>query len=274
MFISWNTYLLKFYELCGFYTPPNGSFGSLISILHTSAATFLSFYIVNFIVAVSALPVHKFIDVLNFLLHYISALLAYWAILFEMYKYRNVQKNFWTILNEINDTYCLQTTVISRNCFFIFFIHLLLFSTISIFGFFNGDSFPYDVKFVYFILLNHCDIRQTYFIIYFDLIKLQLEKIENELDRMIELNRIKYCGVAEDCIWSCTGYQQERLVWIRRYFELIYKMSECINTMFGCSELTIILLSFETLLAYANYAYRMFDEEFIINRSCEFDFKF
>lgn len=230
-----------------FYFPLNGNdlLALLIFILHTSVATILIFYLVHFIVAVSALPTYKFIDVVNFLVHYLNALVAYWTILLETYKYRNLQKQFWTILNEMTEVYCRQ---INRKCFWILFFHLLMLSTISIISFTQEHDTPYDVKVLYFILLNYCDIRLFYLMIYFDVIEFNLKRIENELNLNANNSIRKFYNFG----------------WIRKYYGFIYKISECINTMFGWSELATTLFSFGTLLTYINVAYRLFDDDFFL----------
>lgn len=258
-------YFLRFYELCGFHTTSqlyrNSGLWitSLILALHICITIFITFYLsVGVIMDISHLPAMKLIDVVNFLIHFFSALATHWICSLETYKHRKVQQDFWKTLTEINALFCSQKNVIKRREVLISLVYVTSFYSLMAIAFIRERNTPNDTKFVYFFLLNHAIFRILYFLVYYNIVEFQLKKIEHELHY-----------IANSHGSAASKINRNRFKWVCNYFHLVYKMSEYVNRMFGWTQFTTILLNFQMIFTYTNFAYRLFDESFFIDRSCK-----
>lgn len=84
-------------------------------------------------------------------------------------------------------------------------------------------------------LQNTFLLRVFYYLLYVEIIKHQLKTIESYVRKMISSRNIR--------LKRCKSF-----TWIRDYYHLTYKLVECINSMFGLSQLATITFSFNILL--------------------------
>ena len=133
-------------------------------------------------------------------------------------------------------------------CYIIFFHHLISNS---------GDTFL-NFWFSYIFVLSVFQNRSFYYLFFVELIKYELHLIWSELD---EIMSNRHSGKSKS-VWKEKDFIKQfyriRFKWIREFYQSIYDMNIALNTVFGWSNVVIILLSFHLMLGDINYVYWKF----------------
>lgn len=182
-------------------------------------------------------------------LQYISALYAYWLIIFESLLHHRVHKHFWQIFQRINEHFHSQVGFyfkIYATTFFEFFIVTI---ALVIASFVENGIERLGMVLVFLFLIKVCQLKVFYYIFCVKIVTEQLEIIEIEVT---ELKNILNRRFDENVL------QINRFVWIRKYFECVYEMTECLNKVFGWSQVAAILFCYYLLLTDLAWSYLTF----------------
>lgn len=109
------------------------------------------------------------------------------------------------------------------------------------------------LSFVYVTLSALCRNRLFFYLFYLKLIRLELEVIENEANRMFKSFRSNSCMLFVNQNHLLGRFKRKRFVWFRKYYQLVCTMKDCINLTFGWSNLATILFNFIYLLTDLNW---------------------
>lgn len=249
-------YLFIIYECCGFQT---GIFKSRII-----AVIFLTIHVV--LAVIFTISLFRFslrlrdfgssIYAINEIQQYTSALSAYWLIIIESYCKRATQQRFWLLLAKIQNDGCT-----GRGTGFRIWKHIFqlidFFATINYFLFgYSGDFFQNDSALIsYFAVVNLCLHRVFHYVFHLKIIEYELKLVECEV-----INSFK----------KVNGFGGVQLLKIRESYRLILEMVECVNSIFGWSNLATILFCFHFLLSELNFTYS-YPSYASVEGNCYFD---
>lgn len=197
-----------------------------------------------------------------------------WLSLIELYSKQDLQKTFWHDVFSIDQHFCShkQYTLTSYlNKIIIYFICVTVNYSLALYTLIynSGTKFvPFWCSYAF--MLIFFKIRSFYHIFYLEFIKNELKIIDHEVNEMFN-----------DC--SCTQFNcmnrrkrfaakfyRNRFNWIRQYYGLVYNLSCTVNTMFGWSNIVVILFTFHLILIEINWFYWKLLNKFEINITSNF----
>lgn len=175
-----------------------------------------------------------YLILINELHKFFCSIFCYWIILGENLVKWKVKIKFWKILEQIDEQYNLQNTFMMRSYTYKLvevILIVILADFVQLMMFFIIDR----TAFFFIAIIKICKLRVFYYLLYVEIIKHQLKTIESYVRKMISSRNIR--------LKRCKSF-----TWIRDYYHLTYKLVECINSMFGLSQLATITFSFNILL--------------------------
>lgn len=249
MFSRWKFCVFVLFTACGFYPEV-----PTISRNQKTLFAILLFHLYNFIMFVSSLDdtldwMNKCLtklDMTNETLQNVIAPLAYCLISIESFVKRKTMRRFWELYEDM-----LAYSHAHRNsrmlCKYLAkFIECFIFSNAAIIYILvdaNEDSDFMDVPYLFaqFVLSQISQIHLFYYLFYLELINFELKIIESK--------------VKQELLCSLT------LKLLQKHYQSVYKMSECINSVFGWSSSVAILSVFTYFLTDTNWFYYHYSDE-------------
>lgn len=260
MYPSWMRNLLLYFDLWGFCSqfkrsPYQQKIDLLILVFHVISGTVTSYSISLYLQRGSADTLGNLNDILKFSV----LMLGFWFSIFELYFKQKTQQKFWNLLEHIDRKFSSHEQFsISK---FLFKIRLYFGVTaISYFIFLhrliaNSGDMYLDFWFSYIFVVLAYQNRSFYYLFYLEIMKYELNLIYREVG---EILCDRHSGKLKD-VWKKKGFMKQfcriRFKWIREFYETIYEMNNTINTIFGYSNVAVILLSFHLVLADINWFY-------------------
>lgn len=231
-------YLLIFFDAFGYNSgwtklTRNRKTARFIYIAHFLLAIIYGIRIIIF--AIAFFSGYKSVDLINSMLQYFSALLAYWFIVCDSVFYNREHSHFWELMGKIN-IFRSESYGFSFFCFVMTFAVYFI-TTISCLLTFivaSDDRIQFQqviYAFVYQILIKMCEIRVFYYIFCVNELHNQLKTIDNEF-KSIEPRNLKS---------------------IRSRYDSIYEMANLLNEMFGLSQVFGVSYCFYVVLSEINY---------------------
>lgn len=250
MFPKWIRILLKYFDLCGFYTETSRNHQrTTFSILavHIFMACFFTCSIILFMNQPNS-NTDTSLNLVNNSIQYVSAVTAYWAIILESYFQRGSQRQFWIIYDQISEQNFRQSVPDFRKYLIIFSEYLFVFSFIQMlltqyFFVFVGNYIYFNVTYI--IVVKMYQNRIFYYLFFLELVKHELESIQREMNGIVAISKCKNFRYLE----------QNCLKRIREHYKLVYEMVNCVNEVFGWSQFTTILFALYLPLTDLNWAY-------------------
>lgn len=261
--------LLKFFDLCGFYTETSNkceheTCKKRMFIVHSIWA----FILTCFSVACSMEPMilgDGLPYLVNELLQMMNGLLTYWVIIVESYLQRETQRKFWRIYEYI-ETFHKSCKRKFLRIYFIKFMEYLV--VILIIQIYFTQHFTHYVK--HYSLFRICYLfsqilyqyRVFYYLFYLELVKFELKIIKNDLKKVVALNECRnsfsQCKHRHKfrCHTSIGKFRENTLKRISSYCQLVFELSKCINQIFGWSNFTTVIYCFHLPLTDGNWALR------------------
>lgn len=196
---------------------------------------------------------------LNDVMKHGGNLFVYWLTLIELCTKQSIRRKFWQIFNQIDCLYCNHQHFTLQNylrkfhlCLFSYAMSFLLYLYVIVCH--TGMQFIY-FWFTHFILSILYFNRVFYYLFFLQLIAYELQNVESEVKEMVQMYRNK-C-VASDKIKrsSLCDFKRKQFIWIREYFQSIYKLCECLNEFLTYSNAAIILFSFQFIATDALWIY-------------------
>lgn len=262
MYPRWIVLLLSYYDFWGFRSEFNTSgfynkIVRIISVLHLFLVTTATLFFIQYFLNFDA----DTLGIANDIIKYFGALCVYWTIFIETNSKFVSMKRFWHIFQLIdyqhfNHQYFKRRFFLFKTISFFlaaFILHILYLERAILFAgtkyisfwFFNG------------ILMMIYQHRAFYYLFYLDLVEYELNIIKNDIMDIVKtIEKIKIEMHIFDKRKSISKlFEQKRLKWIRNYYMLVYDMSECLNAVFGWSNMTTVLYSFLLILTDLNSFY-------------------
>lgn len=256
MFPKWIWYLLKFSDICSFYTEISSlkshkQSSIKILVFHILWAITLTFFVIKFstqpIILDDVLPFS-----VNSILQYSSGMFTYWVMIVESYAQRKTQRKFWELYERMNPKkrkWLLRSYAIKLIELFvvltpiqIYFMYYFMFLTVN--------DFFFRIALIFCVVMYQ--YRVFYYLLYLEFIKRELENIRNDLEMIIMKTNINSFG-SQDLV-------TENLKNITQYYNQVYQLSNFINQMFGWSNFTTILYCFHLPLTEINWGFSMLNE--------------
>lgn len=270
MFSKWIYFLLKFFDICGFYTEmdhlKSGSKGSItIFILHIFWALGTIVIVVTFTMHTRALA-GVLPYMVNTALQNICGILTYWVIVIESFTQRKNQAKFWHIYQ------CIRTDqphhrAHQKAYLNAYLIRLMSFFTAMIpndlylmYYFLNFVENYFFFRFTFFFFVTIYQIRIFYYLFHLELIKYELIAIKNALKNVAFVRdfKINSSPIVHHTNGRLRG--SNRMKPIYKHYSLICELNDCVNQIFGWSHFVTILYCFGLPLTDANWAYTSFAE--------------
>lgn len=257
MFSNWILCVLIIFAALGFNSELpqlsiNRRISNVIFLFHICNAVLCTFYILELLWTQT---VHLTILVIaNQVAEYIFGLILYWAILIETFTNRNILQHFWQLYestnrctNHRNKMLKIYVWKFSENfivdsliaiyflCCFVRFLHYYPFDMQAIVGVIS-----------YFMVMFAYELGLFYFLLFLELIKIELRSIENELRWQYESFR---------SLETKSTRNNKPLKWTRKCYQNICKLSIIIHAAYGWSIFVLIQVTLLLLLGDINYLY-------------------
>lgn len=240
MFSSYVFILLHFFNLWGFCTELSELRASrwrhrklavLMIVLHIIYLCCMCGLIWCFLYSSGVIDL---LDATNDAIKFAGAAITRLIVIFESYAKRNVQRKFWNIFCRIRTKFnrC-DHNLLCRSYFAESGPFLGVMIVIKCMHYYRLDTNELTLDFLIALvsLQTMAMIRVFHYLFFIHLLDYQLDEIGTEAESLAE---------ASDNEWI----SNERFRWIRMYYDLVYELSNCINEIFGWSNVVSILYLF------------------------------
>lgn len=245
--------LFFYFDLWGLSTEFNSKFTLIAFVFHIILAFLATTNIIFYMMRPDDDKIARIIDFLK-----LSVLcVVYWLSVIELYSKKNVQRLFWQHVFTIDQLLCSHRQYTLKNYLKktkIYFIVLFVAYALNLKRLIHNTG----SKFLYFwipyaFLLTFFKTRSFYYIFFLAFIKNELKIIEQEtITLRNDYNAMKFTNRTHP---FAQKFHRSRFKWIRQYYGLIYDLCSTVNTMFGCSNIVVILFSFHLILIEINWFY-------------------
>lgn len=254
---QWLELVLKYYSLWSFHFVPSVKLGGiviscLILLCHIVLCSWFSFITLRTFVEMRAQM--EFLDSLNFFLYFIAYSASYWLIISDSYINQRYQNNFWNIYSKINNEFSSQIEFEKWNYLGPFIFLIIGISSNFTFVLFRERNTKLATIMMHIALLFIHDHRVFFYLLHLKTIAYQLWKIEKKLKNMGKSNAL--------VIQDSQFHVENQFKWVLSYYELVHKMSENLNRIFGWSQLISVLLTFYSSVTFLSFIYRQIDKKF------------
>lgn len=183
------------------------------------------------------------IEVINDTLQFSFGVYTYWSIIYDSIFHRREHRQFWLALQRIYRNRFCHRDMQFRKLLLVFKVYVIIVDSAFLLNFLldRGEhSIVSTIDYaIYMALDNICQIRICYYIFCSEVLCFQLKMIADELK----------------------SHQFKRT---REYYEHIYEMHLNLNSIFGCSNVTLTLYGFYKPMTEINWFYAHFYEQTFI----------
>lgn len=247
MFSKWIIFIIKFFHLCGFH--PEFSTSSK----NWSWSIFLFHILLSFCFMWSSIDLMVFINLkvtklqsLNAILPYYCGVIAQFIVISESFTQIKNQRNFWSVYCKIHHHINIRSNnlfgyfLIFFEAFAMYFIALAL-AVKSVYNFQH-----YSMSFLLFLILR---FRIFFYLFYSKLIEFELKNIKKEAKK----SSIFWQGNYRN--YKIGMFQKNHKKFVRNYYKLVWELNDNINSIFGWSNLSVVLFTFMLFFAQINWLY-------------------
>lgn len=188
-----------------------------------------------------------FLVVANNTLKLGAVVISYWFIIVESYHRRPVQRKFWQIYRQTDGafTHCdgksgHRRYLVKFSIFFVIATIIYIKQFVGLNIEFNGTFFYFAFSYVGLIVMQ--DMRIFHYLFFVLLLENQLNTVEKQMELLANVSH-------------CAKIPSERLKWIRIQYDLVHDLLNCMNEVFGWSNIAIILCLFLRLVVDMNWTY-------------------
>lgn len=198
------------------------------------------------------------LDVLNFVLYYVNRSLMYWLIIYEVHTYRMDLQKFWKFLIQIDHHYSKQASFKPRFFLLILIVTPFVDVVFTVFAILNEQTTRIVQKFMMLIFHSISFNRLFFYLLHMRMIEFQLQKVEIELKNIN--NTVRNINIQSN---ACIKLMENRFKWIRNYYGIVFEMSLLVNSIFGWSQLSFVLLNCHSSVTFLNFFYRQMNQKFV-----------
>lgn len=183
-------------------------------------------------------------NITNDVIKFIGATIAQLFVIFESYYKRSVQRKFWKIIRELRSDFNCPDHNVRFGWYYAKFGEF--FGAVFVIKLVQLLAWNITLK-IYFIfgyisLMTLQEIRIFHYLFFIHLLSYQLNEVEMEMQSLAD--------VSENGTIS-----RDQLRWIRMYYDLVHELSNCINEIFGWSNVISIWYLFLLLAVDLNWFY-------------------
>lgn len=260
MFSQWMNTLFLYFDLLGFCSQYKVSrnrwkFDLFILTSHTILGLLTTLIIISYLMR----PVDDQMGVLNDLLKFSVLFFVHWLSIIELHSKQKTQRKFWQYFWNIDQQFCSHHQFRLRN----FLKKIKIYFTVSTFAYFiflhrllanSGVKFlTFWLSYVFMVLIYQN--RSFYYFFYLECVRYELKMVDHEIGEMLfHCNSGKWKNIRMKKLFM-SQFHRKRFKWIREYFGLIYEMCNTINSVFGWSNVAVIICSFHLILYDINWFY-------------------
>lgn len=253
MFPKWFVCVMTFFMVCGFCSEISSSSSSMnrktsvvFSVLHIILAAYLTYYLVDIKLLMDKNGTQ--LEMINGMFQYSCALMSHWVVILESYFQRKNQRFFFQLLECIDQHQETNAKKMLRNYrikfleYFVFYLYLVinLFEQIS-----NSGA-----VFAMTLLSALCQARMFYYLFYLETINFELKMIKNKFIKMIKTIKFRK-NLCEKRLNDQAAYKT--LIRVRKTYQHVYEIIECITKSFGWSNIASIFNVFLQLMTDLNW---------------------
>lgn len=247
-------YALKYYRLWGFHCIPSTSccekwISTTIFLCQTGLCALYSWACVRMYIEIN--QAMSFFDAINVLAYDITSIITYFLIIYDSHSTIKAQRAFWENFSHNCEQYDLNTRKIKvkwRDVIALIFLLIgIVISCLStILGGDQDASRTLEQILCYFTecVLDH---RILFYFLHVEVICCQLRTIN------VNLMQIRA---------ETIGEIKTQMQCISRHLNLIFKMVDQMNTIFGWSQLAVVALNFQSALTILNTCYQQINGKF------------
>lgn len=251
MFPTKVLYFLNFFDIFGYNSgsskiSSNQKCACFIYIVHILLAVFYTFDSVRFYAAFSTLLP---IETINAAIQLLTVLYCFWLIIRDSIFYRKEHQIFWKTFEKLYEFFPHSCNSNFGHIVFKIVEHsiittLCMIVTVIYNGFLYGEIvIPYN------LLIKMCEFRSFYYVFCVEVLYNQIKTIKVALTQKKSKTRF----------WSnSNGFH-----WVREYYSSIYNMAQCLNTVFGMSQVGAIMYLIYMLLSNLNWLQAHLNEKTI-----------
>lgn len=209
-----------------------------------------SCFFCGFVSIIFSKDFHKeldFLSIANNVIKLGGAFIGYWIIFVESYCKRPVQRKFWQIYRQIRSDFCRSDHVLVFGNYFVkfglFFIITAVIEvkqSLQLISMLNGTTLYF--AFSYFALMIGHEMRVFHYLFFIHLLDQQLDNVGIEMKVLADASEIGTIS-------------RNHLKWIRMHYDLVYELSNCVNEVFGWSNIATVLYLFLQLVTDLNWTY-------------------
>lgn len=264
---KWIAYFLKYFSLYSFDTMSSDmkSFRTFTLCIQIGLAAWCT--LISFQSFEELLHLMEGLDALNFVLYYVNRSLMYWLIIYEVHTYRMDLRKFWRLLIQINHHYSKQASFKPRCFLLILIVTPFVDVLFTVFAILNEQTSRTVQKFMMLIFHIISFNRQFFYLLHMRMIEFQLQKIEIELkninNTVKNISKFHQSNLTDIQSNACNKLMENRFKWIRNYYGIVYEMSLLVNSIFGWSQLSFVLLNCHCSVTFLNFFYRQMNRKFV-----------
>lgn len=183
----------------------------------------------------------EFLDILNFTLFYLTCTATYWLVIYDSYKNRQLQWDFWIRTSRIHQGYYQnidRNSAQTRKYFASGTVIILLNVTALFVQCLFEDVTAHTHKVMQFWFDMVFDHRLYFYFIHLEVILIQLRGIKTELQM---------------------GFSWKRFV---NFYKSVYDMCDDLNRIFGWSHVALSLMTLQSIVTFSNFIYRQIGRKF------------
>lgn len=241
--------VLIVFGFCGFQPELKTSFlyrklSLLVFTVHVMISSVFTFCLFKFTFWIWVNMFSSKLHMVNEFGQFYVVLLNYWVIIIESFCQQKNQRQLWQVFRNNHKYSCLKM----KSFFLKFLTYITIYTILTGYILINlqlNVHLGILIVSILGLLLEVSRMRIFFYIFYLELMKIELKTIENVL--IPEFKSKVFISNRRNVI------NQSR--WIQKYYQSIYKLNVCINSIFGWSNLSTILFSFEAILVSINTIY-------------------
>lgn len=221
--------MLNLFSACGFHPEFNNRPSTkqqliswLIFLFHIALAICLTLYNIKYFIWLGSKS--SKLQTFSGLTEYFYATVTYWIILGESFVQRKNQQKLWKTFHEIDELFTKRNTQ-KYQMYFIKFIENIALYIITLMLIWMESILSFDTFCAITLLLTLCRFRLFFYLFYLELIKCELKTMEYKAGNILLRKGCRRNGVK----------------YIRQYYQLVYQLNDCINAIFGWSNLLSLL---------------------------------
>lgn len=238
---------------------------ALFRLLNILSVSFFTHYKYHFVMEYYSS--FGIIDKVNEMIALSVPLYAWWLVIIDSFLQQHSHKQFWTIIQQINDRYCDQSKYNYRPYLLKFIEFFIVTSLFAIFVLastaLQSSEMFLDLLFAFahVLLIKVLHMRIFYYLFCLDLVNFQLKVIDCEMTSIknCDLNKMNNYGTENMGQISKMSFLSSKSKRFHEYSGCTFELVNHLNEIFGWSQVIAIPSCFYLLLTDLNWMFSFYD---------------